>query len=195
MTVEPPQLTLPPAEAEWLRAAYAKSDVIVEYGCGGSTVIAAETPGRAVFSVESDRAWSARMADYFAAHPPRRAVHLHPVDIGVTGKWGKPRNDSGWRKYHRYPISVWDRPDFIAPDLVLIDGRFRAACFVTTMLRIERPTTVMIDDYADRERLHVVEDYAKPVEIRGRMARFELDPRPFPVRDMAKIMELFTRIG
>ena len=59
-----PVLTLPPAEAEALRAAYAIADVILEYGSGGSTALAAEMPGKTVFSVESDAAWLAGMQGF-----------------------------------------------------------------------------------------------------------------------------------
>ena len=38
--VERPFLTLPEAEAEALAAAYARADVILEYGSGGSTALA-----------------------------------------------------------------------------------------------------------------------------------------------------------
>lgn len=42
---------MPPAEAEALRMAYEEAEVILEYGSGGSTVVAAELPGKHVTSV------------------------------------------------------------------------------------------------------------------------------------------------
>lgn len=188
-----PELTFPEAEAAWVRDIYDAARVILEYGSGGSTVLAGELLGATVFSVESDRDWADSLALWFAENPPLANVQLHPVDIGKTEKWGRPVGCAGHQKYHRYPISVWDRADFEHPDVVLIDGRFRPACFITTMLRITRPVTVLFDDYLERPPYQMVETYAKPREIRGRMARFDLEPRAFPVGDMAQIMELFTR--
>ncbi|MDF0599450.1 hypothetical protein P1J78_01780 [Psychromarinibacter sp. C21-152] len=190
--IERPALTLPPAEAAWLQERYAAAGVILEYGSGGSTVIAAEL-GKTVFSVESDRDWAAMMAGYFDAHPPEGAVHLHPVNIGPTGKWGSPRNENGWRNYHKYPVTVWDRKDFRQPDLVLIDGRFRAACLVATMIRTARPVTVLFDDYVGRKPYHAVERWIAPAETRGRMARFEVEPWQIPPQDLAQVLILFNR--
>ncbi len=187
-----PKLTFPEAEAAWVTEQYARAGVILEYGSGGSTVLAGEQLGVTVFSVESDLDWSANLAAWFDANPPRANVQLHPVDIGRTEKWGRPAGHGGWRRYHRYPISVWDRDDFQHPDLVLIDGRFRAACFLTVMLRITRPVTLLFDDYVERKPYHLVERYAAPAETRGRMARFDLTPTAFPAADMALIFVTFT---
>ena len=56
-----PKLTLPPEEAEVLRDAYAAARVILEYGSGGSTLLAGENPEVVIFSVESDANWIAMM--------------------------------------------------------------------------------------------------------------------------------------
>ena len=191
--IDAPELTFPEVEADWVRRHYADARVILEYGSGGSTVLAASNPECTVFSVESDRDWAANLEAYFRQNPPSGLVRQHPVDIGPTEKWGRPKGQGGWRKYHRYPISVWDREDFQHPDLVLIDGRFRAACWLTVLIRATKPVVVLFDDYVDRSAYHMVEDFVKPTEIRGRMARFDLSPQTFPVSHMARIFETFTR--
>lgn len=188
-----PKLTFPAPEADWVRAHYAQANVILEYGSGGSTVLAGEQLGATVFSVESDLAWAENLGQWFAQNPPLANVQLHPVDIGRTEKWGRPVGNGGFRKYHRYPITVWDRDDFLHPDVVLIDGRFRAACWLTCMIRATQPLTVLFDDYVDRKPYHMVERYLAPTEIRGRMARFDMTPHAFPTQDMAQIFQEFTR--
>ncbi|MBW6505628.1 MAG: hypothetical protein K0B00_02625 [Rhodobacteraceae bacterium] len=193
--LERPRLTLPPDEAAALARAYGAAGVILEYGSGGSTVLAAEMPGKRVFSVESDKEWLGGMARWFAANPPKAELVLHHADIGPTGPWGKPLDDASFRKWPGYPNSVWDRPDFVHPDVVLVDGRFRAACFATVALRITRPVTVLVDDYIDRPPYHEVETLAPRAEMIGRMARFELAPQPFPAQRMAWLLGLFLRPG
>lgn len=189
-----PKLTFPEAEAAWVRDMYQEARVILEYGSGGSTVLAGEQLGATVFSVESDLAWAKNLAAWFEANPPLANVQLHPVDIGPTEEWGRPVGNQGWRSYHNYPLSVWDRNDFTAPDLVLIDGRFRVACFLSVMIRTRRPVTVLFDDYIERKPYHMVERYAAPTETRGRMVRFDLQPRAFPLEDITRIFETFTRV-
>ena len=188
-----PALTLPGPEALMLRHAYDRAQTILEYGSGGSTVMAAEMPGKGIFSVESDKKWMAGLQSWFDVNPPPSRPVLHYANIGPTGDWGFPEGEGHWHKYPRYPLSVWDRPDFFHPDVVLIDGRFRAACFLTVLFRIKRPVAVYFDDYLDRAVYHGIERYAAPVEIIGRMARFELEPRQIPAVDLANILELFAR--
>ncbi|MEI4470644.1 hypothetical protein [Frigidibacter sp. MR17.24] len=188
-----PELTLPVAEGERLRAAYAAAEVILEYGAGGSTVLAADMDGKTITSVESDAAWIAGMQRWFAANPGRSPVTFHHADIGPTGRWGKPVDDERWRSFHLYPLGVWEREDFAHPDVVLIDGRFRVGCLLATAFQIRKPVTVLFDDYADRPRYAEVERWVEPDEICGRMAVYRLVPRLFPVRDLAGIMELMTR--
>lgn len=186
---------MPDDELQWLTEAYAAASVILEYGSGRSTLVASGMPGKTLFSVESDADWVQRFQAHFQQTPPAARIHMHHVDIGKTGEWGNPADNSGWQRYHRYPLSVWDREDFTAPDLVLVDGRFRTACWVTTLLRIDRPTVVLFDDYTNRPQYHGVEAFAEPVATCGRMARFELTPRAFPVAEMTKILEMYTRIA
>ncbi|MFN3578584.1 MAG: hypothetical protein ACK4TJ_16605, partial [Tabrizicola sp.] len=131
-------LTFGDAEARFLARAYAGAGTILEYGSGGSTVLAAELGAR-VFAVESDRDWAVRLASHVAGVSDR--VQVHWADIGPTGAWGVPLKPREHHKFHRYALSVWDRPDFVQPDLVLIDGRFRCACLVAVMLRTNRPVT------------------------------------------------------
>jgi hypothetical protein len=190
---ERPGLLLPEAEAAFLRDGLSRADVILEYGSGGSTLLAAGLPGRGLFSVESDAAFADRLRGWLAADPPRREVVLHHVDIGRTSEWGYPEQAGAWRRFHRYPTTVWDRHDFLHPDTVLIDGRFRAACFLTVLFRCERPVSVFWDDYADRPAYHEVERLCRPAEVVGRMARFDLTPTTLPPRDLTWVMDVFTR--
>lgn len=173
----PPTLTFPDDVVDLVRESYAQAQVILEYGSGGSTWLAASLPDRFVISVESDRDWAINLQmEIDQAHLPSPALVWH-VDIGSTGSWGRPVSDEGWYKYHHYPLSVWSEPFFRHPDLVLIDGRFRAACLVATAIRIEKPVTVLFDDYVDRPAYHEVETLVKPIRSVGRMAEFRLEPR------------------
>lgn len=171
-----PQLTMPPEEAAELTAAYAGARVILEYGSGGSTVLAAELPGKTVFSVESDKAWVARLRDWFALHPPASPVTMHHAYIGRTREWGFPKSLKQHTHWAAYPLGIWDEPGFVAPDVVLIDGRFRLACLFSVMLRTPHPVTVLWDDYEGRPHYHRVEEFIQPVARTGRMARFEITP-------------------
>ena len=191
--IDRPVLTFPEEVSEWVRELYSQADFILEYGSGGSTVLASEMTGKTVFSVESDPGWCQMMQDYFDHAGTTSDVHLHYANIGKVGKWGRPKTHDAWDRYHRYPNSVWDLPEFKAPDLVLVDGRFRAACVITALLRTERPLTLLFDDYTERRRYHVVEDFVARKETRGRMVRFEIEPTDLPRTKLTEILRLYTK--
>jgi Glycosyl transferase family 2 len=182
------QLTFPRKEAGLVRGWYAKASMILEYGSGGSTVLAAEL-GKKVISVESDKDWATRLSAHLASWA---GAVVHHVDIGPTGKWGMPTRPRFHGRFHRYALSVWDRPDLGEPDLVLIDGRFRSACLVAVMLRAMRPTTVLFDDYEDRTHYRGVEKLARKEEIVGRMARFTVTPGAIPPEMMTEVIGWFS---
>ena len=187
-----PEMTMPAAEAAHLRAAYAEAGVILEYGSGGSTVIAAEMTGKTVFAVEKDRRWIGKMREWLIGHPGTSTIHFHLADIGPTRRWGRPKDEAQWRSYAGYPLDVWDRPDFVHPDVVLIDGRFRVGCFLATILRIARPVTVLFDDYRPRKSYRAVEEWFAPQAMIGRMAHFDVSPvalNPACLRRMFDLMQ------
>ena len=190
-TLARPELTLPLVEAQALHEAFAQAKVILEYGSGGSTVLAAEMAGKTVFSVESDAVWLEKMRAYFAAHPPAAKLHLHHGDIGPTKDWGHPLDDDDFRKWPDYPTKIWRTKGFVQPDLVLIDGRFRVACFLTTLFSITRPTRVLFDDYLDRPVYQAAQDFAAPNAYFGRMAQFDLVPTSIPPQKLGWIVQRF----
>lgn len=183
--------SMPEAEAEHLRNAYRRASVILEYGSGGSTRLASQMPGKLVLSVESDLAWARALRREIANAAPLSPAVVYHVDIGPTGRWGRPVDESGWKRYHCYPNAIWDEPFFRHPDVVLIDGRFRPACLVATMLHATRPVTVLFDDYIDRPRYRLVETFLAPVRLIGRMAEFHVTPGGLHPRDVGRAIGMF----
>lgn len=189
---EAPKLTMPEPEARFLSETYAKAQVILEYGSGGSTLIAAAKAGAQVFSVESDRAWYQMMVEWFFENPPAVPVTLHHCNLGPTKRWGFPANGRRASHWPSYALSVWDRPDFQHPDVVLVDGRFRLACMLTTLFRITRPVTMLCDDYRDRKSYHRIESLVGAPAMTGRMAAFTFTPQSFPADKMGWIIAAYA---
>eukprot|EP00962_Isochrysis_galbana_P014213 scaffold4055_cov132-Isochrysis_galbana.AAC.5 len=145
----------PPEASRWyglllLAASY------LEWGSGGSTVVAAwrsRSAPLAVHSVDNSRAWLDRLR---AAHPvlgraeSAGAVTLSWADTGPTTRWGHPadwrrRNESlRLRQATAYVEAV--NASGCCFDLILVDGRFRSACLLHA-LRLSHPqTTVLVHD-------------------------------------------------
>lgn len=176
-----------------VRSSYTAADVILEYGSGGSTAYAASLPGKRVFSVETDLDWALRMQSRID-RDSRALVSVLHADIGPTGKWGRPTDPAAWPRFRSYVLGIWDAPYMRHPDVVLIDGRFRAACMMAALARIQRPIRILFDDYADRKPYHIVEKFAQPVKMAGRMAVFDVPPALIPSGDLGPMYEALGQV-
>ncbi|GHC43627.1 glycosyltransferase family 2 protein [Neogemmobacter tilapiae] len=188
------KLTLPAPEAALLRETYAGAEVVLEYGSGGSTFVAARSAGQ-VTAVENDPDWALRMATALGNGGLGGVARVHFEDVGSVGEWARPTSSAGFRLYHRYASAVWEKPWFVHPDVVLIDGRFRTSCLINAIMRAEKPMTVLFDDYAERPNYFWVEQIVKPRQIVGRMAVFEIVPgMAIPAAVMARALGSFTDV-
>ena len=158
-----------------LRELLEKSSCYLEYGAGGSTVLANSLGVPVSISVESDNAWLDVLRREMAIAPSAERIFLH-ADIGPTGEWGHPISEDMWRSWHDYPLIGWKecRSRFLSPDLVLIDGRFRMACFYATLIFAKAGATILFDDYVDRPFYHSIERSLRPIATHARMAEFQV---------------------
>lgn len=125
---------------------------LLEFGCGGSTAVAARQVRRIV-SVDSDPDWLARVH----TEVTREAVEFTPVhiDIGPVGEWGYPLDESRLRDWPRYHTHIW-RVMGGSPDAVLIDGRFRVACLLQAIIHCKPDCVFLFHDFNDRPQYHAV---------------------------------------
>jgi hypothetical protein len=194
-SIKRPELTLPEVEAARVAEGYEAADVILEYGSGGSTALASELPGKRVFSVESDKVWSEMMQGWLTQNPSATGTRVDVIwcDIGPTGEWGRPVDEAGWRQYPEYPLSVWQREDFVQPDIVLVDGRFRPGCAMATAFCTTKPVTMLVDDYKRRKGYHAIEEFLGAPRLIGRMAQFEGAPMAVPAHRLLRIIKMMMR--
>lgn len=187
-----PELSFPEVEASLLVREYENAKVILEYGSGGSTVLASRMSGKLVFSVESDRQWAVNLQAHIDKLALPSPAMVHYVDIGPTGEWGRPLNTEKWSRFFRYPLDIWSLPFFRHPDVVLVDGRFRPACLAAVGMLCTRPVRVLFDDYIERTLYHGVEKFFPIVEKVGRMAIFEVKPGRISSQDFPQIIGFFA---
>ncbi|WP_150461230.1 hypothetical protein [Nesterenkonia ebinurensis] len=191
---KPVELTFPADVSGLVSETYRHARRIVEYGAGNSTLFAASMVGKTVFSVESDLAWAQRMQTQVEQMDAESSVTIHHVNIGPTGDWGRPHGAAYWPEFYKYPLAPWVESD-IEPDVVLIDGRFRAACFVATVESIRSPVTVLFDDYANRPKYHFIEKISTPIARVGRMAIFRITPEDAGKLALNELLHSFFRVS
>ena len=144
-------------------------DTYFEYGCGQSTRYALDHSEAIICAVDTNPDWAARTRAL--AGPERLQVQW--VDVGPVGDWGYPLSFAKRDSFAQYTDWFWTLG--LQPDLVVIDGRFRVACFLTTLQRAAPGTTILFDDYTGRPQYHVAEEFLPVIERCGRQARFEVD--------------------
>lgn len=124
---KPPEPVLSFSEPvqDFVRDTYARATRILEYGSGGSTMLAAEL-GKPVLSVESDADWTNWMMDCLRAKHPQADAKVIWQDVGKIGGWGKPRGMDAAKNWHNYPLAVFEAgPQAIPPEhLTWAIGRF-----------------------------------------------------------------------
>jgi len=123
-----------------------------EYGCGKSTVWVLRNTNAQVFSVDTSRYW------------------INEVSKGNVGDYGYPIDYSKNDFFNLYTDFLWHQDE--KPNVVLIDGRFRVCCFLTSLKFAEEGTHIIFDDYMNRPEYHIVEKYVERVEHCGRQCLF-----------------------
>lgn len=172
-----------------------ESQLYIEYGSGGSTVLAAHL-GKTFVSVESDLGFSRTVTNRIGS--AKGSGNIVAVNIGTTGAWGAPLftkpNTDRLELWKQYVTAPWSHlAPGTTPDLVLIDGRFRVACalFSLIQLRGKKDATILFDDYGDRRNYHVVAQFADLEKMAGRMA--VLHPRDdISIDDIVLTLERFV---
>lgn len=154
-----------------------KTTHYLEYGSGGSTLAAWQT-ATTVVTVDNDRRFLRAVIKSLnkATTKPARSSMLH-VNTGMTKRWGvplvtapTPRRLRRWRHYAAAPWAFLDA-NAIQPDTILVDGRFRVACVLESLLHLRDGSAcqLLVDDYVDRHDYAVVEAFADRVATHGRM--------------------------
>ena len=142
-----------------------------EYGMGQSTLAVAHRTSARIRAVDTAQVWRDHVWAELDNAQRDRAQLVH-VDLGEVGNWGFPKSYHHREKFPQYFEGPWK--DGFDPQLVLIDGRFRVACFLTSLLRAKPGTCLLFDDYTERAYYHVVEEFLRPRQRTERQAVFEV---------------------
>lgn len=144
-----------------------KVDVYGEYGLGQSTIWISRNTLADIYSVDTSIGWI-NMVKKRVGNNLRLGAEW--VDMGELGSWGTPKKYPSRRVIESYIGSIWEREK--QPELILIDGRFRVACFFKSILSGAPGTRILFDDYVNRPKYHIVEEYIARESTCGRQGLF-----------------------
>jgi hypothetical protein len=169
------------ASTSWFAAQLSRVDSYVEYGSGGSTVLAAALAVPFATCDSDKRFLSAveRKIQLLGYASPRQQIFRY-AGVGPVTYWGtplvaKPRSQRRimmFRQYSALPCS----PEWLKGEvLVLVDGRFRVACALKAAKALSLGGlrySVVVDDYATNDSYNVLERHIFLKQRVGRMAIF-----------------------
>jgi hypothetical protein len=184
-----------PAELDCYSKYLSGETVLLEYGAGGSTSLAAERGVRSLYTVESDPAWLSKVmaepaVSAMATAGKARLVH---VDLGRVKRWGKPANLATFAWWPGYARRPWQ--DGYSPDLVLVDGRFRVSCIMQTLTHARPGTKIAVHDFwsSSDKSLHVVLPFVDLLESADSLCIFEPKQDPDWRMRLIEARHLFKR--
>jgi len=138
----------------------AKATHYMEFGSGGSTLLAVRSPAKLILSVESDPDWINKIRGHpeIADAVARQRLFLTHADIGPVGEWGRPADETRKAEWPHYYTDAFFATDILF-DLILIDGRFRVGCALAAAACAAESATILIHDYALRSNYYLVEKF------------------------------------
>jgi hypothetical protein len=154
---------------ELFKRLVSESIIYGEYGVGASTLWVARNTTAQIIGVDTSLEWAQRVND--AINGICVSSRLFHVDVGPVGDWGMPLSYQKRGAIDVYINGPWSMNGLL-PDTVLVDGRFRVACFLSSLLAGRPGTKILFDDYRDRRYYHCVEEFCEVDQMCGRQALF-----------------------
>lgn len=159
------------------------SSIYLEYGTGGSTsyacsLLSSSSPSsstlQTIVSIESDQEFLTNLIQQSDCLTRNSHQHFLPIhsSIGPIKSFGYPIRDPNltlesqvnlWLSYPQSVLSVVKRYKLL-PDFVLIDGRFRVASALFTLLVLPSDAFIAIHDFFPRPQYYSILKYYEPVE-------------------------------
>ncbi|MBT7823152.1 MAG: hypothetical protein HN674_08480 [Candidatus Marinimicrobia bacterium] len=139
----------------------------LEFGSGNSTIIASKTKSiKKIHSVETSSDFIHE--NLLEINEIKNRVKLGSLvfqitNIGQVRRWGYPKNDNKIELWPNYSLGAFLTND-INYDLVLVDGLFRVACTLSSLLNTPQDCIIMIHDFWNRPRYHVLLEFLDPIE-------------------------------
>lgn len=153
-------------DGELFKELILKADCYGEYGVGQSTMYVNDNSECKIIAVETSKDWF----DNISSKINKNKSIIELIDLGETNEWGRPRSYKKRDNIKLYISSIWKHD--LKPNLILIDGRFRVACFLFSIINAKEGSIIIFDDYVPREHYHIVEEVIKPNMLSGRQAIF-----------------------
>ena len=159
-------------EFDFMREAVKESDYYMEYGAGGSTLLALHSGPRRIVSCETDIVFIKDLVEEHELHTyiDVGRIRFEHLNVGPTVEWGYPVAQPTSKELSRYFAPIEENPQV---DFLLIDGRYRVATAAMAYLHLSESVRVLVHDYWPRAHYHELENLFTVIGREGSFALFE----------------------
>ena len=164
-------------EKELLKKELQNAEHYLEFGTGGSTLFSLINSNVKIDSVDTNEPWIKFIKKYKIVQDNfGNRLRIHFIDIGPTKHWGYPVNDNANEKFPDFSSKIFEVTDPSQYDLILVDGRFRVACALQSIINCHQNENlrILIHDYSLRKEYTVVEKFLDIVETQKTLFVFKV---------------------
>ncbi|MFA7617125.1 MAG: hypothetical protein WBF83_08000 [Moheibacter sp.] len=139
----------------------------LEFGLGGSTIFTVLHSDANITSVDTNKEWINFMKGYrLIREESDKRLRVVFINIGETKSWGFPVDETDSKNFYKFSSEIFELTDASVYDLILVDGRFRVACALQSVLNCQnnKDLKILIHDYSFRDEYKIVEKYLDNIE-------------------------------
>ena len=173
---------------DYLFKKYLKNcNIYFEYGVGDSTIWVLENTSSRIISVDTDKKWINKVD----ISKNKKRININLINLGEIENWGRPKTYEYRKHFIDYISNVWTFN--IKADVILIDGRFRVASFLFSLISAKEGSIIIFDDYTNRSHYHVVEEILEVYKKCGRQVVFKV-PKVFNKHLAKELLQKFIYV-
>lgn len=148
------------------------SKVFLQYGCLTYTQAAcSRTNIHKVIAVESNKTLSDSV---YQSVVQKEKLHMVYANLGEVSSGGQPVSTEKFKNYHTYMVLPWALADkyMLIPDTILINGPFKIACFLYSLICAKEGTVILFNDFFKNPAYEMVRNYCALEKRHGDAAEF-----------------------
>lgn len=170
-----------------LKSILENSKEYFEWGVGGSTTLAHNCGVGLIQGIDSSKEWIQKVT---SSIDDQSRLNIVYINIGPVKRFGYPKSNLYKLFWPRYSKAIWNVAK--SPDLILIDGRFRVACAIQTVLfcvKNKLNPKILLHDI-NRDEYEVIYRLMNPLDKIPSISKIEKGLQVFEIKKDNNIQEL-----
>jgi hypothetical protein len=167
-----------------------KTERYLEFGAGGSTLMAAYCNVRDIVSLDNAAMWQKTVGEHEIWSKSTSHVQQLHVGLGELGAYSRPKDNESYGDFIHYSHGAL-RYTQGAFDVVLVDGRFRVACALIAIQRMDSQSALFVHDYDQGRGYDVLAEVLEIEKRVGQLVQFRL-PGVIDILAIERLMRSFS---